>query len=125
MDKHFKNEKKEVPQIHTKTGVSQDYWNMINSIVSHYKMKRGGVERVKEFLIKRGTPFEMKKYEDLYSGYNNIVNDKNRESIKRLDELVVLINETLKDPNNINDEILRKTCNEIHFLIYGDNDVEI
>ena len=125
MDKNFKIEKREVPQIYAKTGISQDYWNMINSIVSHYKMTRGGIERVKEFLIERGKPFEMKKYEDVYSGYDNVVNDKNREGVKRLDELAVLMNETLKDPNNINDEILRKTCNEIRFLIYGEHDVEI
>ena len=118
-------ENREVPQLSPKTGISQDYWNQINSVVSFYQMKRGGVDRVKEFLIEREAPFEMKRYEDVYSGYDNVVNDKNREGLKRLDELAVLMNEILKDPNNINDEILRKTCNEVRFLIYGENDIEI
>jgi len=125
MDKYFKIEKREVPQLCEKTGISQDYWNQINALVSHYKMTRGGAERVKEFLINRKSPFYIERYEDVYLGYDNVINDKNRESVKRLNELALLMNNILKDPSSINENILIKACNEIRFLIYGKNDIEI
>ncbi|MFA6355420.1 MAG: hypothetical protein WCW65_03275 [Candidatus Paceibacterota bacterium] len=67
----------------------------------------------------------MEKYEEVYEGYENVVNDKNRDSIKRLDELAIQMNEILKDSNDINEDAFRKTCNEIYSLIYGDESIKI
>ena len=113
--------KKEVPQIHFKTGVSQDYVNQINGVVTAFKNR--GIDFVK--ILLKQVPFHMEKYEEVYLGYQNIVNDKNRDSIKKLDELAIQMNEILKDPNFIDEDILRKTCNEIYSLIYGDESIKI
>jgi len=121
MEEYSKIESKEVPQIHSKTGVSQDYNNQLNGLVTFFKGR--GIDFVKNMLKKN--PFHMEKYEEVYSKYKNVVNDKNRESIKKLDELTIQMNKILKDPDSINEDAFCKTCNEIYFLIYGDRSVEI
>gem|GEM_PF-6143024 len=67
----------------------------------------------------------LKKYEEVYSEYKNVINDKNRESIKKLDDLVDEINEILKNLKPENEANLREKCNEFYFLIYGNNDRKV
>jgi len=112
---------KKVPQLNPKTGVSMDYSNQFNPLVSGFSIR--GISFVKEML--KEIPFHMKKYEEVYSGYKNIVNNKNKDSIKRLDELSVHMNDIFKDLDSVNEEDFRKTCNELNFLIYGDANRDI
>lgn len=121
MEEYSKIEGKEVPSIHSKTGVSQDYCNQINGVAGLFKNK--GIDSVKDRLKK--SPIYVKKYEEAYFGCKNVVNDKNRKSIKRLDELAVQMNEILKDIDSINEDAFRKICNEMYFLIYGDRSIKI
>ena len=122
MNEYLKIEKREVPQLSVDTGISQDYWNQINGVVTLLKSSRG-LDAVKKIFME--ITFNMKRYEDVYSGCNNVVNDQNRESVKRLDELAILMNDILKNPSNIDEDILRKTCTEIHLLIYADESFKI
>lgn len=115
MEGYFKSESKEVPQINSETGISQDYSNQLNAIVTFLKSR--GMDFLKNIL--KDNPFHMKKYEEFYFEYKNVVNDKNRESVKKLDELVVQMNEILKDPDLINEDSFLEKCNEFYFLIYG------
>ena len=79
--------KQEVPQIHDVTGISQDYINQISGLIAFYKLKND-ISAVKNRFSKY--PLPIKKYEDVYldDKYNNVVNDKNRSGILKLDELV-------------------------------------
>jgi len=113
--------RREVPQISPETGVSNDYSNQFNGLVSAFLAK--GMDFVKKLL--KSIPFHMQKYEEVYSEYKNIINDKNRDKIKRLDELAIAMNEILKDPDSINEADFRKTCNELNLLIYGDSSRDI
>ena len=121
MEGNSKIERKEVPQIHSKTGISQDYINQISAIFSFLKAR--GIDFVKNIL--KNNPINIQKYEEVYSGYKNVVNDKNRERVKKLDELSVQMNEMFKDPDSINEDVLRSMCNEMYFLVYGDRSVQI
>ncbi|MFA6325449.1 MAG: hypothetical protein WCX46_04455 [Candidatus Paceibacterota bacterium] len=114
-------DKEEVPQIHSKTGISQDYANQINGAVSSFNRK--GLSLLKDKLKER--PFHIKKYEEAFSEYKNIVNEKNREGIQKLNELSLRMNDILKDPDSINEDSFRDTCNEIYSIIYGDRSIEI
>lgn len=113
---------KEVPQLNPTTEVSEDYSSQYTALVGGYHA--GGMDIVKYILeesSKVGQPFHMKKYEEVYAGYKNIVNDKNRDRVKKLDELADHMNDLLKDVGNIDEANLRKTCNELNVLVYGDN----
>lgn len=117
-------DKMEVPQLSPETNISQDYFNQINAVVSFYKM-RGGIERVKGFLKESSTPFHMDKYEEAYSDCKDVVNDKNRDSVNKLNKLAKTMNEMLKDIDSIDEGAFCKICNEISFLIYGNEDTFI
>lgn len=121
MKENFNETKKEIPQINTETGLSMDYINELADIISLYKF--GGINYLIKRLEKR--PFDMKKYEEVYANYENIINDKNIESVSNLNILVDKLNEILKDSNTINEDSFRKVVNEICFLIYGDNHITI
>jgi hypothetical protein len=83
----------------------------------------GGLPSVVKTIEKR--PFVMKKYEERYAKYGNIINDKNRESVKELDMLVDKLNDILKDPSSIDEESFRENINRMCFLIYGNDQVKI
>lgn len=65
----------------------------------------------------------MKKY--ILPIYINLVNDKNKESIERLNNLVDQMNEIFKNPDSINEDNFRKTINEMFFLVYGNDHIKI
>jgi hypothetical protein len=114
-------EGKEVPQIRLETGLSMDYTNQYTGLVGAYSAR--GMGLVKDLL--KAVPFHMQKYEEAYAGYKNIINDKNKDKITRLGELADKMNEIVKDPETVNEEDFRKTCNELNLLIYGDNSRDI
>lgn len=112
---------KEVPQIHPLTGVSQDYANQFNGLVG--LLNNSGIDELKNFLHEN--PYRMEKYEKVYSGYKNVLNIKNRLAIERLNELSEYMNIMFSLPDSIQEEDFRKTCNELFYLIYGDNSKDL
>lgn len=113
----------EVPQINSETGVSQDYANQFNGIVNFYQRGDNGIDLIKTKL--KIHPFHMYKYEEAYIGYKNIINDKNRDSIKRIDELADQMNNILKDPDSIDENKFKETCNELYLLIFNNTSKNI
>ena len=109
--------KKQVPQVNPATGISGDYNNQIVALIGGFKRKQS-TEGMK--ILLKAFPFHMEKYEDVYSEYANVVNDKNRDRVARIDELAGRMNEIVKDPDSIDEAAFRATCNELNFLIYGD-----
>ncbi|MFA6515227.1 MAG: hypothetical protein WCT42_03100 [Candidatus Paceibacterota bacterium] len=120
MQEYLQTIKKTVEQIVPKTGVSCDYSNQINGIVSFYKLDLNFLKN-----ILREKPYHMKRYEEVYKDCGNIITEKNRNRIKRLDELAEQMNEILKNPDSINEISFVKTCNEIYFQIYGDDIIKV
>lgn len=84
-----------------------------------------GIDGLRKYVLEKGSLFHLKKYEEIYSMYPNIINDKNKESIKRLNELAIKLEDMLKDENPINEDSFRDTCNEMYFLIHGDDHIKI
>jgi pyridoxine 5'-phosphate synthase PdxJ len=121
MQESFKDHGKEVPGMNPKTALSMDYCNQFNGLVSLFS--DSGIEEVKSTL--KSISLHVEQYEKVYAGCKDVVNDKNRDKVRRLDELANKMNQILKDPNSINEEDFRKTCNELNFLIYGDHDRDI
>lgn len=113
--------KQEVPQINPKNGISKDFVNQFAFLISLYDF--GGLSRVVNQIKDR--PFKARRYADVYANFRDVVNDKNRESVSRLDELMANLEEILQDHDNINEDAFRKTINEAYFTIYGNNEVEI
>lgn len=111
----------EVPQIHPQTGISQDYSGEFESLVHKSK----GIDFVKYMLKTLPSPFHMKKYEEYFAGCKDIVTEKNKDSVKRINELANKMNEITKDPDTLNEADFRKTYNELLFLIYGDRSRDI
>jgi len=109
-------EKKSLDQICEKTGVSKDYLNKFCAVWSAFEV--GGGNMVKGIL--GGKTFHMERYEDVYADYDNVVNEKNKEAIQKLDELAEKLNNILLNLDNINEEEFLETCNEMYFLIYGE-----
>lgn len=101
-----------VPQIHSVTGVSQDYQNeffMLDYIlqadtISNYWQRLKPIRHYTERFPE--------------SQFDNVINDQNREAIRRLDEIVDRINELITSPQVPVEEVdsLRKQAYE---LIYG------
>ncbi len=118
---HFKPKK--LQQVHPETGISTDFinYNQLSPIISLYNF--GGLEAVKKHIKKN--PLKPQKYNEIYSEYADAVTKDNSNSIKRLDELVILLSETLQNPDDINEEIFKETINEIGALIYGDKRIAV
>jgi hypothetical protein len=122
--------KKELPQIRPVTGISQDYSSKFLSGLFTFYNEFDGVDGLKMLVStsKEKDPFDIKKYTELFppSEYENVINDKNRESVQRLDELSVKLKGILSklkslDDNNFEETAFIKTINEMYSLIYGDD----
>lgn len=123
MKESLESEKKEVPQLNPKTGVSMDYFNEINAIFGSLLSSSLGLKFIEK--MSKENSIYLKKYEEVYSEYSDVITDKNRKSIKRLDDLVGEINEILKNLKPENEAELREKCNEFYFLIYRNNDKKV
>ncbi len=114
----------ELTQVNKDTGVTVDYFNKYEHFISVYKFG-GGIEKLKELVkqLKKEDPnFEIPKYEDVYSKYDIIVNEKSVETIKEINELVSQMNKLFEDPEEINETNFCKICNRLNFLLYGKED---
>lgn len=101
-----------VPQIHSITGVSQDYQNefFMLDYISQADTISNYWQRLKP----------IKHYTERFpeSQFGDVINDQNREAIRQLDEIVDRINELITSPQVPVEEVaqLRKQAYE---LIYG------
>lgn len=107
---------KELPQIIKETWISGDYWNEYWGLEVLLDCKEG-VSLVTTSI--RETP--IKKYGERYplTEYDNVINEKNRERISRLDEIAERVNSTMTDPATFRADKLRAVLNEVNMLIYG------
>ena len=112
-DRYIELEPINVPQLSAKTGISYDY---INEYVSKEILIAAG-ERDRVAQSFRDNP--IKKYEQRFSPeeYVDVVNDRNRPTVLRLDEIAETANTIMTDPNNFTEGYLRKMLNEVHDLI--------
>jgi len=113
------NKKERVLSLVSETGMLNDYCNEINGMVSTYMSGKTG-EKMNDVisLIKKDN-LKIKTYEERYPNRAELVNDKNRESVKKLDELVEHLNKMKENPDTMNENEFRKVCNDIYLLIYG------
>ncbi len=116
----------DAPQINSKTGVSMDYGNQFHFLGAAFRAF-GGIQAVRDYLGHTGqysdskaSSFHMRKYEEVYNEYKNVITDKNREAIKRINELADHMNEITKNFETISEEDFRKTYDELDALIYAD-----
>lgn len=84
-----KPQKREIPQLILETGLSADYGNEFIILVN-LKLGFLSLEEIAEKIRKD----PIKKYSERYSieEYDNLITDQNRDRIKRLDEIVDVIN---------------------------------
>jgi len=102
----------EVPQIANKTNVSMDYMN-------EYIAKAGGLNKGLNRVAEIFKQFPIKKYEERFSGYENVITPQNSSRVKRLNELSDLANEKFVDVSNFTEHDFKKVINEVHDLIYA------
>lgn len=113
--------KAEMPQMNERTGVSKDFINQFSYLITLYGYK--GIPMIQEHLRKR--PFRARKYTDVYANFDNVITDKNRETVARLDELMLSLESILQDPEAIDEEAFKAAINEAYSLVYGDNQDQI
>jgi len=113
--------KLEMSQINERTGISKDFINQFSYLITLYDYK--GIPMVQEHLRQR--PFRARKYADVYARFNNVITDKNREAVAKLDELMLNLESILQDPEIIDEEAFKATINEAYSLIYDDNKGQI
>lgn len=118
----------EVPQIDTKTGLSDDYLNEILPLTElfepHNHPHPALAQRFYEEIKQQG----ITKYLDLFppETYRNVINDKNRELISilnnKVDELTTAYIQIFEDENNKQEHIneFRRIGEEVTKLIKGE-----
>lgn len=104
----------EVPQIATKTGISQDYW-------TEYFAKAGFLQKGIESVAKIFEMFPIKKYEQRFSPeiYENVITEENRKRVARLNELADIANKSFRDISKFNEHQFKNHINEVYHLIYS------
>ena len=109
---------KPMPQITRTTGVSGDY---VNTSVPSYMRCYRGLGKLLACLKK----YPLRKYLEEYpeTKYDDVVNDKNRQSIKRLDCLVDIINNRVKN-DSLTMKDFARVMRLVGILIYGKEEGE-
>jgi hypothetical protein len=108
--------KLEIPGIDLQTGVSKDYSNEISSLRVNF------LEGRKDIIIQEIKKHRIRKYEEVYplSRFNNVITEKNKNAINRLNQLADQMNTLLQDKGEAFDENeFASLCNEMWSLIYG------
>ena len=106
--------KHEMPKINKETGMTADYINEIGYLCTFFEQGEKG--EIIKALIKNG----VRKYQDRYpeSEYNNVITEKNKLAVERLNELADRMNQFAKD-EDFNLSEFASTYNEMTFLIFG------
>lgn len=107
-------EKYSMPQVSSLTGVSHDYSNEITTLRISF------LEGYKEKIIKRIKDQPVKKYQERYPENLNsdVITEKNREAINRLNELADKLNQIGLE-KDFDDKQFVSVYNEMITLIYG------
>ena len=107
----------EVPQINEDTGISSDYWNEYFTKRCSFSFKSNSCEAVAEEIRK----YPIKKYEERFSQkeYENVITDKNKFRVKRLDELANLVNSKFTNTSNFTEYEFKQLINEVFRLIWN------
>lgn len=107
----------EVPQLNRTTGISNDYINEYAALMGYFSL--GGINEVRRMLTE--TNLDMQKYEERFPPtiYKHVVNEKNRDTIRRIDELADSLNEKARNPETLKEEDFLQICNELERLIRG------
>jgi len=110
---------KEIPQIHSKTGISQDY---INEYVPYIYMFNDN--HMSEFfkMIKK-TP--IKTYEKRYpkDKYTHNYDDSLKIKIHALDEFAKIMNNGFNSEKNFDSKRFKEIVNEVSKIVYGDRTI--
>ncbi len=115
------NEKREVPGYNSETGLATDYMNEITSKIAYLMgANEDGLGELKKAILIKSQK-RLRKYEERYSEdeYLNVINEKNSESIKKLNELADKLNTKFEDLDNLSVEDLVETYKKMGFLING------
>lgn len=107
----------EVPQINQDTGISADYWNEYFAKRCSFSFEPNSCEAVAEEIRK----YPIKKYEERFpvNEFEEVINDKNRSRIKRLDELANVINSKFTNASNFTENEFKQLINEVFRLIWN------
>jgi hypothetical protein len=104
--------KSKVPQINEKTGISADYINAFMALKMDIEFDLPE-EEIEKYVLKYTDHFNRYPVD-----YEDLITDKNRDSIKKLDTIVERINALLLLEKKPYEEILR-LCYEAQKIIYG------
>lgn len=106
---------KRMPQILSQTGISADYYNEVMGVAM--SIETCDRSWFTEELRKK----PLKRYEERYSTqeFTEVVTDKNRGSVKRLDEIVDALNKSLAAADRFTDQQMLDYVNELQMLIIG------
>ena len=104
---------RKVPDIVRRTGVSQDYWTEIFQKKALFDLEGPG------FVVDHTRTRPVRTYEQRLSPdqYADVVNDKNRNRIEKLDNLAKLANRVLSKPETAH--YINNVAKAAYYVIYG------
>lgn len=101
----------DVPQLNERTGVSFDYFNAVAYLpLVFYNF---GIDGVNEKI--RTNP--LRTYQQYFAGMEDLVDDKNRTRVARINRIIGALNEKARD--EMDERTYKKAINALHHLIYG------
>ena len=116
LDNEEKKKWEDWAQINHETGLAMDYGNEFFRLRLVY-LFGGGVQGLKDSIKK--LPFKMEKYEEVYKG-KYVITDKNKDSVKKLNELTDCMNNIIGNIEcSFDEKAFRQTYNGLVHLIYG------
>ncbi|GIU69455.1 MAG: hypothetical protein KatS3mg002_0691 [Candidatus Woesearchaeota archaeon] len=105
-----------IPQIHPKTGISQDYFNEYVVIIMLFNNNK--IDQV----VKIIKDSHIKTYEQRFppSKYIHDYDEKIKKKVEALDEFAKIINRDFSSEENFNRERFKEIVNEVCRIIYGE-----
>ena len=117
---------KEVPQINTSTGIGSGYFSEYNTKAVLLEMdataeKMGFSKDRTARLAELCRGYPIKKYEEHFppTEFLNVITDKNRGAVSRLDEIAGEANKRFIDPTNFTLDDFKNVVVEVHSIVYG------
>ncbi len=111
------------------TGVSAEYANEYNGKITFLSIGDQDAETVglpSDFVNRVAalfTRYPVKKYRERFplTEFEDVVNNKNREAVSRLDEIAEEANTRFIDPSEFTEDDFKRKINEVYTLVYGEN----
>jgi hypothetical protein len=106
----------QLPQIHSKTGISQDYFNEYNSLIVRFN--RNDISKVVEII--KNT--RIKTYEQRFprNRYIHDYDEKIKRKIEALDELAKIINRDFTSESKFDGKRFKEIVNQAYEIVYGE-----